>query len=67
MGARGKEGQTIVAILIAGFAVATLFFLIVLIISIARLPVLMIVEYRRGRIIKERLDAIELVAIKKAR
>jgi hypothetical protein len=59
MGVRGKEGQMIVAILIAGFVGATLFSLIVLIIAIVRLPVLIIAEYRRGRIIKERLDVIE--------
>jgi hypothetical protein len=55
----------IVAILIAAsLVVATLFLLIVLIIAIVRLPVLMIVEYRRGRTIKERLDAIELTGNK---
>jgi hypothetical protein len=67
-GRSGREGQMIVAILIAAsLVVATLFLLIVLIIAIVRLPVLMIVEYRRGRTIKERLDAIELTGIKKAR
>jgi hypothetical protein len=49
----------IVATLIAaGLVGATLFFLIVLIIAIVRLPVLRVAECRRGQIIKGRLDAV---------
>jgi hypothetical protein len=56
MGASRRGSQMRIAIpIVAGLAGATVFLLIVLIIAIVRLPVVMILKYRRGRIIKNRL------------